>query len=155
MSSKEKSRYVYVTFIRTTPEKLWTALTDPDFTQRYWFGARQESDWKVGSPWKMAFPDGRITDGGEVTEVDPPRRLALSWRNEFMPELKAEGFGRCLMELEQVGAAVKLTVTHEMDKPDSKLINAVSGGWPRILSNLKSLLETGEVAVPFKPEKSN
>jgi len=154
MSSNATSRYVYVTFIRTTQEKLWTALTDPDFTQRYWFGARQESDWKAGSPWKMLFPDGRVTDSGEVIEADPPRRLALSWRNEFMPELTAEGFGRCLMELEPVGDAVKLTVTHEIDRPDSKLIKAVSGGWPQILSNLKSLLETGELALPLKPPKS-
>jgi uncharacterized protein YndB with AHSA1/START domain len=155
MSSNPTSRYVYVTFIRTTQEKLWTALTDPDFTQRYWFGARQDSDWKVGSPWKMVFPDGRVTDSGEVIEVDPPRRLALSWRNEFMPELNAEGFGRCLMELEPLDGAVKLTVTHEMDKPDAKLIKAVSGGWPQILSNLKSLLETGELAIASKPAKSN
>lgn len=149
MSGNGTSRYVYVTFIRTTQDQLWAALTDPDFTSRYWFGARQESDWKVGSPWKMVFPDGRVADGGTVTEADPPRRLALSWRNEFMPELKEEGFGRCVMELEPVGATVKLTITHEMDKSESKLIKAVSGGWPRILSNLKSLLETGELALPF------
>lgn len=79
--------------------------------------------------------------------MDPPKRLVLKWRNEFKPELKAEGFTRCVMELEPVADAVKLTITHTMDREDSKFIVAVSGGWPRILSNLKSLLETGQVVL--------
>ncbi len=83
-------------------------------------------------------------DAGEVLEIDPPRRLVLKWRNEFRPELRAEGYSRCTMELEPAGDAVKLTVTHEMDAPGSKFIAAVSGGWPMILSSLKSLIETGE-----------
>ena len=107
----------------------------------------QETDWKPGSPWRLVFADGRIADTGEVVESDPPRRLVLKWRNEFKPELKSEGYSRCTFELEQVGDAVKLTITHEMDRAGSKFIEAVSGGWPRILSNLKSLLETGEVVL--------
>jgi uncharacterized protein YndB with AHSA1/START domain len=95
----------------------------------------------------MLFPDGRIADTGEVAEFDPPRRLVLKWRNEFKPELKAEGYARCLIELEPVSEAVKLTITHTMDRAESKFIQAVSGGWPRILSNLKSLLETGQVVL--------
>jgi uncharacterized protein YndB with AHSA1/START domain len=75
--------------------------------------------------------------------LDRPRRLALSWRNEFLPELRAEGYSRATFEIEQVGDTVKLTVTHEMDRVDSKLIDGVSNGWPAILSSLKSLLETG------------
>jgi uncharacterized protein YndB with AHSA1/START domain len=90
------------------------------------------------------FPDGRIADSGEVLEVDPPRRLVLRWHNEFKPELRAEGPARCTYELEPMGGAVKLTITHSIDRPRSKFIEAVSGGWPRILSNLKSLLETGQ-----------
>jgi uncharacterized protein YndB with AHSA1/START domain len=89
------------------------------------------------------IPDGRIGDSGEVVEIDRPRRLALSWRNEFLPELRAEGYSRAIFEIEQVGDTVKLTVTHEMDRVDSKLIDGVSNGWPAILSSLKSLLETG------------
>jgi uncharacterized protein YndB with AHSA1/START domain len=141
------TRFVYVTFIRTTPGKLWTALTDADIAQQYWFNARPVTDWTPGSAWSLVFPDGRVADTGEVLEFEPEKRLVLKWRNEFRPELKAEGYGRCTMEIEALDGAVKLTITHEIDCPDSKLINAVSGGWPRILSNLKSLLETGEVVL--------
>ncbi len=138
------SRFVYVTYIRTTPEKLWQALLEPEFTRQYWAETWQESEWKLGSAWKIMIPDGRVGDNGEVLEIDPPRRLVLSWRNEFMPELKAEGYSKLTYELEPLGASVKLTVVHEIDRPDSKLIDAVSNGWPHILSSLKSLLETGE-----------
>ena len=140
-----KSNFVYVTFIRTTPEKLWAALTTSEFIKQYWFGMKIETDWRVGSPWKLIFPDGRIADTGEVLELDPPRRLVLKWQNEFRPELKAEGYARCSMELEALDGAVKLTINHSIERVDSKFIEAVSGGWPRILSNLKSLLETGEI----------
>ena len=142
-----KSTFVYVTFIKTTPEQLWTALTVPDFTKQYWFGMRHETDWKAGSAWRLVFPDGRVADTGEVVETEPPKRLVLRWRNEFKPELKAEGYSLCTFELEATGGAVKLTITHALDRPDSKFIEAVSGGWPRILSNLKSLLETGTIAL--------
>jgi uncharacterized protein YndB with AHSA1/START domain len=108
-----------------------------------------ESDWKVGSAWKMLFPDGRIADQGTILISDKPKRLVISWRNEFKPELKAEGEARATFELEQTGPAVKLTVMHEIGIPGSKVIEAVSGGWPLILSGLKSLLETGEkFAIP-------
>jgi uncharacterized protein YndB with AHSA1/START domain len=147
MTSAAASTFVYVTFIRTTPEKLWSALTSAEFTRQYWFGVRHETDWKVGSSWQLVFPDGRIADTGEIVEVDPPRRLVLRWRNEFRPELKAEGYSRCTVELEPIDDAVKLTITHAMDRAGTKFIEAVSGGWPRILSNLKSLLETGQVAL--------
>ena len=145
-----KSDFVYVIFIRTTPERLWSALSDPDFTRQYWFGAHLESAWKVGAPWSMIFDDGRITDAGEVLECDPPRRLVLKWRHELRPELKAEGFGRCTIEIEPMGDAVKLSILHSIDRAQSQLIGAVSGGWPRILSNLKSLLETGRVVLESK-----
>lgn len=137
------TRFVYVTYIRTSPERLWDALTQPDFTRRYWFGMHQESDWKQGSSWQLIFGDGRVADTGEVVEIDPPRRLVLKWRNEFRPEVKADGHTRCTFTIEPEGEIVKLTITHEADRPH-KLIEAVSGGWPRVLSSLKSLLETGE-----------
>lgn len=138
------SKFVYVTYIRTTPEKLFDALTNPEFTRQYWFGITPESTWAVGAAWKLKFSDGRIADTGEVLEYDPPRRLVLKWRNEFMPELKAEGFSRCVMEIEPAGEMVKLTISHSMDKTGAVFIEKVSGGWPKILSSLKSLLETGK-----------
>ncbi|HET7584980.1 MAG TPA: SRPBCC family protein [Gemmatimonadaceae bacterium] len=142
-----RSTFVYVTYIRTTPEELWSALTDAEFMKQYWFGTHCESEWTAGSPWKMVYPDGRITDMGEIVESEPPRRLVIRWRNEFKPELKAEGESLCTMELEPVGAAVKLSITHTIEREHSKLIVAVSGGWPKIISNLKSLLETGSIAL--------
>jgi uncharacterized protein YndB with AHSA1/START domain len=139
-----ESRFVYVTYIRTTPEKLWQALIDPEFTRQYWVGTHHESEWKPGSAWRLMIPDGRVADTGEIVEFEPHRRLVLTWRNEFKPELRAEGFSRMTYELEPQEDSVKLTVIHEMDKPQSKFIDAVSNGWPHILSSLKSLLETGE-----------
>ncbi|MGD0938186.1 MAG: SRPBCC family protein [Terracidiphilus sp.] len=139
-----ESEFVYVTMIRTTPEKLWRALTEPEFTRKFWVATVQECEWKVGSPWKLLAPDGRVADAGEVLEIDPPRKLVLAWQNHLFPEITAEGFSRMTYELEPMGPSVKLTVTHTMDKKDSKLVNAVSKGWPGILSSLKSLLETGE-----------
>ena len=137
------SQYVYVTYIRTTPQKLWDALTSPEFQKKYWFDMHQESSWKAGSPWKMVFSDGRVADAGEILESDPPRRLVIKWRNEFRPELTAEGWSRCVYDLEEDAGVVKLTITHSIEKEKAKLIEAVSGGWPRIMASLKSYLETG------------
>lgn len=141
-----RSQFVYVTYIRTTPEKLWSALTDPAFMKQYWFGNHCESAWKAGSTWKMLSADGATLDAGEILESDPPRRLVIRWRNEFRPELREEGYSLCTMQLEPTGAAVKLTLTHVVEREKSKLIEAVGGGWPKVLSNLKSLLETGAIA---------
>ncbi|HEV2700575.1 MAG TPA: SRPBCC family protein [Steroidobacteraceae bacterium] len=150
MSDAAQSTFVYVTYIRTSPERLWDAITKPEFAKQYWFGMHLASEWKTGAPWQMKFEDGRTADQGRVLEVDPPRRLVIQWQNEFRPELKAEGPGQCTLELEPMGENVKLTVTHSSPKPNSQLIVAVSGGWPKILSNLKSLLETGK---PIATEK--
>lgn len=142
-----KSTFVYVTYIRTTPERLWSALTDAEFTRQYWFGTHGESEWTAGSPWKLVSDDGQILDAGDIVESEPPRRLVIRWRNQSKPELKAEGDSLCTIELEQSGAAVKLSITHTIDRDPSKFIAAVSGGWPKIVSNLKSLLETGSPAL--------
>lgn len=139
-----ESQFVYVTFIRTTMEKLWNALREPEFTRQFWFGTTQECEWKPGAQWNIKFADGRVADTGEVVEIDPPRRLVLKWRNELFPEMTAEGYSRMTYELEQQGDTVKLVLTHVMEKSDSKFIKAVSTGWPIILSSLKSLLETGK-----------
>jgi uncharacterized protein YndB with AHSA1/START domain len=143
----DNSRFVYVTYIRTTPEKLWRALIEPEFTRQFWVGTWQESEWKQGASWRNMIPDGRVADSGEILEIEPNKRLVLSWRNEFKPELRAEGYSRMTYELEQQGDTVKLTVIHEMEKPGSKFIEATSNGWPMILASLKSLLETGESLV--------
>ena len=140
----KKDQFIYVTYIRTTPEKLWKALIEPEFTRRFWCNTTQESEWKPGASWKILMPDGRVADSGEVVEIEPNRRLVLKWRNEFRPELKAEGYSRMTYELEKEGNSVKLTVIHEIEKEGSKFIEAVSSGWPQILASLKSLLETGE-----------
>ena len=147
MTDAASSSFVYVTFIRTTPEQLWSALTDPVLVKKYWLGVHQETDWKVGSPWRLVFEDGRVADTGEIVELDPLKRIVINWRNEFRPELKEEGVARCTIELEPLDGAVKLTIAHVMDRPNSKFIEAVSGGWPKILSNLKSLLETGVIVL--------
>jgi uncharacterized protein YndB with AHSA1/START domain len=139
-----KSRFIYVTYIRTTPKKLWQALISPEFTRRYWMETVQDCEWKKGATWKLMIPDGRIADSGKVIEIKPAHRLVLAWRNEFRTRLRAEGYSRMTYELEKQGDSVKLTVIHEMKKSGSKFIEAISCGWPMILSSLKSLLETGE-----------
>jgi uncharacterized protein YndB with AHSA1/START domain len=149
-----KPKFVHVTYIRTTPEKLWAALTDQQTIRKYWLGITAECDWKVGSSWCLKFEDGRTADTGEILEADPPKRLVIHWRNEFKPELKAAGFTRCTMDIEIAdyypgfgGKAVKLTITHEAEEEQgAPMIEAVAGGWPKVLSNLKSLLETGNIA---------
>ena len=138
-----KSSFVYVIYIRTTLDKLWDALLQPEFQRSYWFGITQESAWTPGAPWKMVFTDGRVADTGEILEIEKPKHIVIRWRNEFRPELKAEGYSLCRIELEQAEGAVRLTIRHEIDKPGAKFIEAVSSGWPKVLSNLKSLLETG------------
>jgi uncharacterized protein YndB with AHSA1/START domain len=149
-----RSTFIYVTYIRTTREKLWSALTDDVvFMRQYWFGFHCDSQWRAGSSWKMVSGDGQITDAGEIVEAEPPRRLVIRWRHEKNPELKAEGASLCTMELEPSEGAVKLSITHSIEREPSKLIVAVSSGWPAILSNLKSLIETGSVVLQEPPGK--
>ncbi|CAJ0809836.1 SRPBCC family protein [Ralstonia flaminis] len=142
-----QSTFTYVIYIRTTPEKLWHALTNADAMKQYWFGMRCESQWTAGASWALVSGDGVVFDDGEIVEAVPPRRLVIRWQHQTKPELKAEGPSLCTMELEPSSTAVKLTLTHTIERTPSKLIDAVSGGWPKILSNLKSLLETGAIAL--------
>jgi uncharacterized protein YndB with AHSA1/START domain len=94
-----ESTFAYETYIRTTPEKLWSALTNVEFMKQYWFCVHCESQWTAGSSWKLVYPDGRITDAGEIVEAEPLRRLVIRWQNQNKPELKAEGESHCTMEL--------------------------------------------------------
>jgi uncharacterized protein YndB with AHSA1/START domain len=140
-------KFAYVIYIRTTPETLWDALTKPEMTRRYWCGTWHDCAWRKGVPWRLMIPDGRVGDSGEVVEIERPKRLVLSWRNEFMPQMRTEGYSRATFELEAMDDTMKLSVTHEMEHEGSKFIAAVSIGWPMILSSLKSLLETGDSLV--------
>ena len=142
-----RSTFVYVTYIRTTPQKLWSALTDAEFMKQYWFGVHCESEWAAGSSWRLVAPDGQIFDAGEIVEAEPTRRLVIRWQHQNKPELKAEGASLCTMALEPSGPAVKLSITHTIEREPSKLIEAISGGWPKVISNLKSLLETGSAVL--------
>src|SRR5689334_14047494 len=134
-----RSTYVYVSYIRTTPEKLWAALTDSAFIKQYWFGMDAQSDFTTGSPWKLVSQDGKVWDSGEIVEATPPRRLVIRWHHQMKPELRAEGPTLCTMELEPGAGAVKLCITHTIERDAAKVIEAVSGGWPKVISNLKSL----------------
>ncbi len=142
-----KSTFVYVTYIRTTQEKLWSALIDVECMKQYWFGVHCESQWTAGSSWKMVYPDGRNTDAGEIVEAEPPRRLVIRWQHQNNSELKAEGESHCTMELEPSGPAVRLSITHTIEREPSNFIVAVSGAWPKVISNLKSLLETSSAVL--------
>jgi uncharacterized protein YndB with AHSA1/START domain len=140
------SHFHYVIYIRATPEKVWEALTSAELMKAYFFGLPFEAELKVGGSWRRCFPDGTLMTDGEILEFVPPTKLAMSWRNAE-PEKKAEGFSRCAMELEAIGPATKLVVTHSSGVANSKLIDAVAPAWPQVLSNLKSFLETGQVAL--------
>jgi uncharacterized protein YndB with AHSA1/START domain len=89
-----KSRFVYVTYIRTTPEKLWQALLGPEFTRQYWSETWHDCEWKPGAAWRLMLPDGRVADSGEILEIVPEKRLVWTWKNEFKPELREEGHSR-------------------------------------------------------------
>lgn len=143
-----RSTFRYVSYIRTTPERLWSALTDDvEFMRQYWFGTYCVSAWTAGSAWTHVAGDGEIYDAGEIVAADPPRRLVIRWQHRNKPELRAEGDSLCTIELEPVGNAVKLSIAHTIEREPSKLIAAVSGGWPKVIANLKSLLETGSTVL--------
>jgi uncharacterized protein YndB with AHSA1/START domain len=136
-----KPEFVYTTYIETTPEKLWQALTDGDFTERYWFGHRVTSGWKAGSSYQFDM-QGAPSIKGKVLVSEPPRQLSYSW-DSCSPEAQRERTSRVTFDLEPHGKVVKLTVTHdELDERGATLRN-ISGGWPMVLASLKSLLETG------------
>ncbi len=146
-----KPSFVYVTYIATTPEKLWNALIDADVTRKYWGEHRNVSDWKVGSPWRHEdYSDSSNVDiVGTVLESDPPRRLVVSWVDPDEAD-QPEKYSRVTYELTPTESTVKLTVTHADLEPDSSMLRGVSFGWPIVLSSLKTLLET---SVPLSTEE--
>jgi uncharacterized protein YndB with AHSA1/START domain/DNA-binding transcriptional ArsR family regulator len=158
----DKPSFVYTTYIRTTPERLWQALTDPAFTERYW-GAAFDSDWQPGSTIAVRQWGLEISDPEQVVlESEPYRRLAYTWHtftpawrnkarelvgfsDEFLERVAAEPRSKVAFEITDLeGELVKLTVVHDGFEPASEVLETISQGWPHILSNLKTLLETGE-----------
>src|SRR4051812_323723 len=157
----DRPSFVYTTYIRTTPEQLWQALTDPAFTRRYW-NASFETDWKAGSTMTWDMGGVTVADPEQVVlESEPYRRLSYTWHT-FSPELNdalglsdevreriaAEGRSQATFELEPVGDSVKLTVIHDGLDPEGHVKSLIGDGWPRVLSRLKTLLETGEALPP-------
>jgi len=143
-----KPSFVYVIYIASTPEKVFEALTDGTMSEHYWDGSRIISDWKVGSPFalKLKRHDKHIT--GTVLEVDPPRRLAYTFHPHH-DGLEDEGPSRVTFDIERQVDQVKLTIVHDGFEPGSKVIEAISRGWPLVLSSLKSYLETGNILRPY------
>jgi uncharacterized protein YndB with AHSA1/START domain len=139
-----KPEFVYATYIETTPEMLWQALTDGDFTERYWFGHRVNSAWNVGSPYGFA-KGGVPTVEGKVLESDPPRRLSYTWDSACSPEAERERTSRVTFDIEPRGKVVKLTVTHDNLDERGRTLRDVSAGWPMVIASLKSLLESGRI----------
>jgi uncharacterized protein YndB with AHSA1/START domain len=134
---------VFEIYIRTTPERLWEAITDPEIRSKYNFGARLSSDWTPGSRYEMRTPTGDGLGEGENLEVDPPRRLVQSMVALWSDEVKSEGTSRITWEIEPVGDSCRLTVTHDQLREGAN--DELYGGWPMILSGLKTWLETGEL----------
>ncbi|MBI3676065.1 MAG: SRPBCC family protein [Proteobacteria bacterium] len=147
---------MYVIYIATTPEKVWTALTSSAFTTKFFFGRTVESDWKKGSKWLLRMPDGRVDVVGVVRESDPPRKLVLSWNVDWLPEKLPEAIVTYQIEAAGDGLVrLNMTEAHPTAIPKN-LLEGGRKGWPMILSGLKSLLETGKslpTPVPQPPKE--
>lgn len=153
-----KPSFVYVTYIATTPEKAWQAFVDTDVMSRYWVGPKSDcvrvnvSDWKPGSRWEHQRLDEAHTVDivGKVVESDPPRRLVYTWARPSEAEDESK-HSRVAIDIEpHIDGLIRLTVTHSELERDPQMLTGISGGWPMVLSNLKTLLETGR-ALPRLP----
>ena len=141
---EERMEKIFEIYIKTTPERLWEAITDPEIRSKYNFGMRQNTDWKPGSRYEMTAPNAPALLGeGENLEVDPPRRLVQTMRALWSDDVKREGFSRITWEIEPVGDSCRLTVTHDQLREGANA--ELYGGWPMILSGLKTWLETGQL----------
>ena len=148
-----KPKSVFTIYIAATPEKVWQAVTSPEFTRQYFFGRSIEFEPKPGGTFILRMPDGRVDVRGRVVDCDPPRRLAVTWRVEWLEEMRELPECFVVYEIVPVGEAVRLTVTQAFswDVPEALLASSRMG-WPAILSSLKSLLETGKpIAIKLEP----
>ena len=145
---EEPMTQVYELFIRTTPERLWQALTDPQMTRQYFFGEAIHSSWKAGAEWHSIGPRGARDVEGTVVESDPPRRLVITWHILYDAELSKEQ-SRVTYLIEPRGAVCKLSVTHDVSEAPKTAGHVGTDGWTVVLSNLKTFLETGE-ALPMQ-----
>ena len=140
MKQMKKPKLVYETFIRSTPKKTWDAITKPEFARQYWAGIGNVSDWKQGSKWEHVTSENEVWITGAVVESVPPKKLVITWADP--DDLKDKS--RVTFEIEAIGKdQVCLTITHGNFKPGSKMAGKVSRGWPKVLSSMKSFLETG------------
>jgi uncharacterized protein YndB with AHSA1/START domain len=155
----EKPEFVYATYIRTTPEKLWEALTSGDFSEKYWMGFRIEMEQKVGGTIHIYPPKGSQNNCGDhegkVLECEPNHKLVYTWNQNDKPEVaaKRKGPSRVTYEITPMGAQVRFRLVHENLLPDDvekspNMLKGINNGWPAVISSLKSLLETGE-AIAF------
>ena len=139
----DRPRHVFQVYIRTTPDQLWQAITDPSFTMRYFRRSRVESGWRPGERMSYWIDDDLVVDGS-VLEVEPPRRLVTTWSFRRDPKLREDPPSRVTWEIEPVGDTCRLTLVHDDFPVETNTFKSVGSGWPLILSSLKSLLETGE-----------
>jgi uncharacterized protein YndB with AHSA1/START domain len=141
----QRPAHVYEVYIRTTPEQLWAAIVDPEYTRRYFYGGWYETTWQAGSQYCTRLDDGSIPFEGTLLEVDPPRRLAYTFRYIGDELTRHEGPSRVTWEITPLGDTCKLTLVHDQfPDQETATFTKVGGGWPFILSNLKSVIETGE-----------
>ena len=155
MMSEFKPKTVYVSYIATTPEKVWDALTQSEFTRRYFFGRSIEIEPRAGGAFILRMPDGRVDVKGKVVTWDPPHRLAVTWLVDWIEDMR--DLPECLVsyDIAQAGDAVRLTMTeaHQWEVPDD-LLSGGRAGWPAILSSLKSVLETGKpLSIKMEPPR--
>jgi len=151
--SKEKTSFVYVTYIRSTPEKVFEAITKPEIARRYW-GHENVSDWQPGSDWQHIRADEQRTLQlvGKVVEVVPPTRLVITWANASQAD-DPDAHSRVSFDIAPYDDMVRLTVTHDELEAGSGMAKGIQQGWPIVLSSLKSLLETGQgIDVFAKPK---
>ncbi|MDP2121520.1 MAG: SRPBCC family protein [Hoeflea sp.] len=151
---RETTSFVYVTYIRSTPEKVFEAITRPDIARRYW-GHENVSDWNPGSQWQhiRANDDRTVELVGEVIEIAPPSRLVISWANASQAS-DPDAYSRVTFDIVEYDTMVRLTVSHDDLVKDSGMANGISKGWPAVLSSLKSFLETGTPIDIFSKPKA-
>jgi uncharacterized protein YndB with AHSA1/START domain len=153
--SKGTTSFVYVTYIRATQEKVFEAITNPDIARRYW-AHENISDWRPGSKWEHVRSDAdrNVRISGNVVECTPPRRLVMTWANASDFANPAT-HSRVTFDVVPFDGMVRLTVMHEELEPGSKMLAGISNGWPRVLSSLKSFLETGQAIDVFAKPRDN